>query len=88
MSAAPVIAEYTDAEKNERRSEIWRWLISFGVCDMCASGWAIARVEKEMGDRAWKPWPSRCTKVDRLNRTCAAIAKENAASLPKLGRKL
>ena len=82
MSAAPVPALRTDAESLERMSQLWHWLTGLGVCDCCASTWAIAQVEKEAGNE-WKPFPRKCERRNRRGETCREAATAEWKRMPK-----
>lgn len=88
MSAAPVIPtetpEQKDARQRERMSQLWRWLLSLGVCDCCASTFAIAQVEKEDGKK-WNPWPRTCEQRNRRGQTCREAATTHWKAMPKVG---
>lgn len=90
MSAAAVATDgLADLEERKRARlyQLWRWLVSLGVCDSCASSFGLAGVEKEMGDKTWKPWPSRCTKQTYRRGTgmvgCKEIATEAWPARPR-----
>jgi len=68
--------EPTEELKLARMSEVWRMLVSHGVCDCCASAYALVVVEREMGDPAFRPWPLRCKKLSRRGETCRAITAD------------
>lgn len=62
--------------KMQRLFEVWRLLTRHGVCDTCASNYATVAVERESGDPAFRPFPSRCSKVHRRGDTCKAITAD------------
>lgn len=72
----------TDDQKLVRMSTLWHWLVGVGVCDVCASTWAIGQVERETGGTKLEPWPLRCTRRNVAGRTCEEAAKSGRRSMP------
>lgn len=66
--------------RGARFAELWHWLVGLGVCQMCSLAFALAAVERELGDPAWRAYVTPCAHVIRSARGAALSCREMATA--------
>jgi len=75
----PIVAARDEERiKGARFAELWHWLAGLGVCQSCSLAFALAAVERELGDPTWRAYATPCTHVVRSPRGVAMTCKEAA----------